>query len=68
MRAGDAALGSYLRQAYEVLAAAPDRLDDGPTGLPADFEALRWFPLPAASLTATPATAAAIADAESPRS
>jgi hypothetical protein len=31
-------------------AARPARLDDGPTGLPADSEALRWFPLPPACL------------------
>ena len=36
----------YLHQAAAVLAGRPDAIDDGPTGLPADFEHLRWFPLP----------------------
>jgi len=33
-----------------VLASRPDRLDDDPTGLPDDFERLRWFHLPPACL------------------
>ena len=40
----------YLRQAHEMIAMLPGRLDEGPTGLPPDFEALRWFPLPPACL------------------
>jgi hypothetical protein len=39
-----------LRQAPDLLAARPDDIADGPTGLPADFEELRWFPLPPACL------------------
>ena len=49
-RAGEECLAGYLRQAQELLAARPDHSDDGPTGLPGDFEALRWFPLPPACL------------------
>jgi len=50
--AGEAALPGYLDQARRLLAARPDQPDDdGRTGLPADFEALRWFPLPPACLT-----------------
>jgi len=49
-RAGEESLAGYLRQAQELLAARPDHIDDGPTGLPGDFEALRWFPLPPACL------------------
>jgi selenocysteine lyase/cysteine desulfurase len=45
-RLGEEALTGQLDRAREVLAARPDRLDDGPTGLPADFERMRWFPLP----------------------
>jgi selenocysteine lyase/cysteine desulfurase len=49
-QAGEDAFPGYLRQARAILAARPDHLDDGPTGLPPDFEALRWFPLPPACL------------------
>ncbi|MFJ8113880.1 aminotransferase class V-fold PLP-dependent enzyme [Streptomyces sp. NPDC096132] len=45
-RLGEEALAGQLARAREVLAARPDRLDDGATGLPADFERMRWFPLP----------------------
>ncbi|GLW47123.1 aminotransferase [Streptomyces sp. NBRC 14336] len=45
-RLGEDALPAQLDRAREVLAARPDRLDDGPTGLPPDFEQMRWFPLP----------------------
>ncbi|HXZ73002.1 MAG TPA: hypothetical protein VEH31_19305, partial [Streptosporangiaceae bacterium] len=48
--ASEQAQAGYLRQAQELLAARPDHIDDGPTGLPGDFEALRWFPLPPACL------------------
>jgi hypothetical protein len=51
--AGEESLGKYLRQARELLAARPDRIDEGPTGLPGDFEALRWFHLPPACLAGT---------------
>jgi hypothetical protein len=30
------------------MTARPDQVDDGPAGLSAGFEALRWFLLPAA--------------------
>jgi selenocysteine lyase/cysteine desulfurase len=59
---GDDALPRYLREARELMAAAPDPLDDGPTGLSAEFEALRWFHLPAACLTDPPGAAAACAN------
>jgi len=49
-QAGEDAFPGYLQQARAILAARPARLDDGPTGLPPDFEALRWFQLPAACL------------------
>ncbi len=54
VRAGEDALAGYLRQARALLAAKADRLDDEPTGLPDDFEALRWFDLPRACLTEPP--------------
>jgi len=43
---GEDALAGYLDQARALLAARPDRLDDGVTGLAEEFERLRWFPLP----------------------
>jgi len=49
-RLGEDVFPGYLRQAREVIDALPDHLDEGPTGLPPDFEALRWFPLPPACL------------------
>ena len=49
-RASEESLAGYLHQARDLLAARPDHTDDGPTGLPGDFEALRWFPLPPACL------------------
>ncbi|WP_234543985.1 aminotransferase class V-fold PLP-dependent enzyme [Streptomyces shenzhenensis] len=52
-RLGEEALAGQLDAARAVLAAAPDRLDDGPTGLPADFERMRWFPLPPACVEQT---------------
>jgi selenocysteine lyase/cysteine desulfurase len=62
-QAGESALAGYLDQARALLTGRDDRLDDGPTGLPDDFEALRWFHLPPGCLTgppsgATPACAA----------
>jgi selenocysteine lyase/cysteine desulfurase len=53
--AGEEAFPGYLRQARALLAGLPARLDDGPTGLSPDFEALRWFPLPPGCLTGRPA-------------
>jgi selenocysteine lyase/cysteine desulfurase len=49
-RIGEDALAGYLAQARTILTSRPDRLEDGPTGLPADFERLRWFLLPPACL------------------
>jgi len=51
-RAGEEAFASYLRQARAVFAALPGHIEDGPTGLSPEFEALRWFPLPPACLPA----------------
>ncbi len=50
-QAGEDTLAGYLEQARALLAATVDRLDDEPTGLPDDFEALRWFELPPVCLT-----------------
>ena len=49
-QAGEEAFPGYLAQARAILAARPAHLDEGPTGLPPEFEALRWFPLPPACL------------------
>jgi selenocysteine lyase/cysteine desulfurase len=51
--AGEVALAGYLEQARAVLASRPTRLEDGPTGLPDDFERLRWFHLPPVCLDNT---------------
>jgi selenocysteine lyase/cysteine desulfurase len=59
-QAGEQAFPGYLRQARTILAARPARLDQGPTGLPPDFEALRWFPLPPACLESRPTRAAGL--------
>jgi hypothetical protein len=45
-RAGEDVLGDYLEQARSLLAARPDRLEDRPSGLPAELEELRDFHLP----------------------
>jgi len=45
-RLGEDALADHLGAARRILAAYPDTIEDGPTGLASDFEALRWFPLP----------------------
>lgn len=42
----ESALGRHLRDARALLAARADIAEGGPTGLPEEFEALRWFPLP----------------------
>jgi selenocysteine lyase/cysteine desulfurase len=52
-KAHDGALAGYLEEARRLLAARPDLPDgDGAAapGMSADFEALRWFVLPAACL------------------
>jgi selenocysteine lyase/cysteine desulfurase len=54
-QAGEDAFPGYLDTARALLAARPGQVEDGPTGLSPDFEALRWFPLPPASLAAPPA-------------
>ncbi|MFF4656412.1 aminotransferase class V-fold PLP-dependent enzyme [Streptomyces sp. NPDC001381] len=51
-RLEEEALPGQLERAREVFASRPDRLDAGPTGLPADFERMRWFPLPPVCLSA----------------
>jgi hypothetical protein len=55
-KAGEDVFPAYLRHARALLAGLPPHVADGPTGLPADFEALRWFPVPPSSLTAPPAS------------
>ncbi|MFI2435859.1 aminotransferase class V-fold PLP-dependent enzyme [Streptomyces sp. NPDC018693] len=45
-RLGEEALAEQLAAARALFFARPGRLDDGPTGLAADFERMRWFPLP----------------------
>ena len=64
--ADEGAFPGYLRQARAILAARPARLDDGPTGLAPDFEALRWFPLPPACLQCQPAGTAGPAGTRPP--
>lgn len=56
VQADEGAYPSYLARARDLLAARPDRptWDEAePTGLPADFEELRWFPLPPGCLRKT---------------
>ena len=48
--AGEEVLAGQLDTARRVLAAHPDHVPDGPTGLDERFEALRWFVLPAACM------------------
>jgi len=54
-QAGEDVFPLYLRQARALLAALAEQVQDGPTGLSPEFEALRWFPLPPASLASPPA-------------
>ena len=54
-QAGEEALAGYLQQARALLAGRIDDIDEGSTGLPGDFEALRWFHLPPACMTGQPA-------------
>ena len=46
LRTDSAALAGYLDAARRIVAGRPDHVADGPTGLPASFEALREFHLP----------------------
>jgi selenocysteine lyase/cysteine desulfurase len=48
--AGEEVLAAQLKQAHELLEALPDPPEDAPSTLPREFEALRWFPLPAQCL------------------
>ncbi|MHB9863890.1 aminotransferase class V-fold PLP-dependent enzyme [Streptomyces sp. YIM S03343] len=50
---GEEALAGQLADARALLVARPGRLDEGPTGLPEDFERMRWFPLPPGCLEQT---------------
>ncbi|MFE9095904.1 aminotransferase class V-fold PLP-dependent enzyme [Streptomyces sp. NPDC007264] len=45
-RLGEDALAGQLTRARALLTARSGMPDEGPTGLPADFERMRWFPLP----------------------
>jgi hypothetical protein len=56
-QAAEDALAGHLREARRLLASGPDRPEAGPTGLPADLEALRWFPLPPGCLEDAPESA-----------
>jgi selenocysteine lyase/cysteine desulfurase len=49
-RAGEDALAGQLAAARRLLASRPDTIVDGPTGLPPEFEQLRWFQLPPSCL------------------
>jgi len=53
-RAAEEALASQLDAAKHLLAARDDAIDAGSTGLPGDFEQLRWFHLPPSCLDAGP--------------
>jgi selenocysteine lyase/cysteine desulfurase len=51
--AGEEVFPGYLRDARAIMGARPAHLDEGATGLPPEFETLRWFPLPPACLQGT---------------
>jgi selenocysteine lyase/cysteine desulfurase len=53
-RIGEDALAGYLDQANRLFAERPEEVSEGATGLPDDFEALRWFTLPPACLAPGP--------------
>ena len=44
--AGEEALAGQLAEAHELFASRPADLPAGAPGLPAEFERIRWFPLP----------------------
>lgn len=52
--AGEDALPGQLDDALRLLTTLPDPAEGESTGLTADFEALRWFPLPRACITLEP--------------
>ena len=54
----ETALDDYLRSAHSLLTQLPDRIDDGPTGLPEAFEDLREFHLPPVCVAGTHAESA----------
>ena len=51
MTAGEEVLAQQLERARGILSELPDVEDQGPTGLSAQVEALRWFPLPGGCVT-----------------
>ncbi len=51
-RFGEDVLAAHLSDARAVLAARPDVVEGGPTGLSEEFEALRWFVLPPSCVVA----------------
>jgi hypothetical protein len=53
-RAGEESLPEFLSAARALLASRPEHIDEGPTGMSDDFEALRWFPLPPVCLDGVP--------------
>jgi selenocysteine lyase/cysteine desulfurase len=53
-RAGEGVLADHRAEARRLLAARPADIDAGPTGLPDDVDALRWFPLPPSCLRSVP--------------
>ena len=59
-QSGEDELPNYLKRARTLLASRPDRLQDGPTGLAGDIEALRWFQLPPDCLVSSPGAEDAI--------
>jgi selenocysteine lyase/cysteine desulfurase len=63
---GEEVFQGYLAEARALLAARDAIVDDGPTGLGSEFEALRWFPLPPACLGAPPLKPTGLARPPSP--
>jgi selenocysteine lyase/cysteine desulfurase len=48
--ADESVLSSHIAEALALCTSRPDHIDQSPTGLADDFEALRWFHLPASCL------------------
>jgi hypothetical protein len=48
--AGEEALAGQLAEARDLFAGRPAELPAAATDLPAEFERIRWFPLPGACL------------------